>query len=265
MFRNQRCWEMGDFRVKSAEDALCGSHEFQHNFRLIFVQRCIFCWKLLVLLKSPERYFPLVAPILLSQRSVLNTPKSIGVPIAKKIQRIGPGDCAGQLTGPPGPSHYSLKVWQYRETEVVPHHAWTTCVVNKDAHPKVLVNNSPKIMVQPGKTTGPKSWSPKMPTVALMEIRCSRLDDTAMWELSSTQTWVPWKFTGLSVVNLASSVTGYSLQTVCLQHNLHEVTGKTLSLHDGQEGWGRAFSGCSTGRVTEEFSRQRKHRYLQQL
>jgi hypothetical protein len=39
-----------------------------------------------------------------------------------------------------------------------------------------------------------------------MENRCWYLDATVMWGLSSTQTWVLWKFTIPSLVNPASSV-----------------------------------------------------------
>jgi hypothetical protein len=57
-----------------------------------------------------------------------------------------------------------------------------------------------------GKTTGPKCWSPNMPTQTLMENRCWYLDATVVWGLSSTQTWVLWKFTIPSLVDTDLSV-----------------------------------------------------------
>jgi hypothetical protein len=88
-----------------------------------------------------------------------NTPKSfIGAeytkvfrcPHSQKSRGLKSGDHASQLTGPLSPVHCSLKsgsgaLWQWRENEVMPHDAWTTCVANEEAHtPRVLVNHSPK-------------------------------------------------------------------------------------------------------------------------
>jgi hypothetical protein len=92
-------------------DALCGSHAFQHNFHPFVAQRCVLCRKFLVSLESPDRLSPLVAVIHLSHWSVLNTPKSLGVPRAKKSRGLRSGDHAGQLTGPPRPIHCSSKAW----------------------------------------------------------------------------------------------------------------------------------------------------------
>jgi hypothetical protein len=33
-------WDMSDVPVITTADALCGSHEFQHNFQLLLAQRC---------------------------------------------------------------------------------------------------------------------------------------------------------------------------------------------------------------------------------
>jgi hypothetical protein len=77
------CWHMGDVRVISTADALCGSHAFQHNFQLFITQRCALYWKFLVWLKSPDRHSLLIALIPLSHWSALNTPKPLGVPTAK--------------------------------------------------------------------------------------------------------------------------------------------------------------------------------------
>jgi hypothetical protein len=48
---------------------------------------------------------------------------------------------------------------------------------------------------------------------------------------------------------------------------LRAITGKTPSLHDGQEAWRLAFAGCGMAKVTVrgEFSRRGEHWYLKQL
>jgi hypothetical protein len=118
-----------------------------------------------------------------------------------------------------------------------------------------------------GKTTGPKSWSPKMPTQAFMENQCSCLDDTDVWGLSSTQIWVLWKFTTPSLVNYALSVKRMLAKKCMFKTHFLEATGKTPPLHDAQEEWGLALAWCDKGKMTvhREFSRQGEHLHLQQL
>jgi hypothetical protein len=52
-----------------------------------------------------------------------------------------------------------------------------------------------------GKTTGPKCWSPDVPTQTLMENRCWCLDAAVVWGFSSTHTWGLWKVTIPSLEN----------------------------------------------------------------
>jgi hypothetical protein len=132
---------MGDVRVISTADALCGFYAFQHDFQPFVTQRCKLCWKFLVSLEPPNRYSLLVAVIPQCYWLALNAPKSLGVTISKKPGGFRSGDHAGQLTGPPHPIHCSPKVWF---NVVVPHHAWTTCVVvDEEVHvSRVVVNLS---------------------------------------------------------------------------------------------------------------------------
>jgi hypothetical protein len=102
-------------------------------------------------------------------------------------------------------------IWEWGGNEVVPHHAWTMCYSWRSACSKSTGKSlvKKKTMVHCtllGKTTGPKGCWPKIPTQTLMENRCSCLDATVVWGLSSTQAWVLWKFTILSLLNPASSV-----------------------------------------------------------
>jgi hypothetical protein len=145
------CWDMGDFRVISTADALCGSHAFQHNFQLFVAQKYALCRKFLVALEFPDRNSVLVAVIPLSHWSALNTPTSLGVPTAKNPEDLGQGIVQASWLGLRVLSTVHRKsgsgaVWQCGENEVVPHHAWTTCVVvDEEAHVlRVLVNHSPK-------------------------------------------------------------------------------------------------------------------------
>jgi hypothetical protein len=177
------CWDMGDVHVISTADALCGSHAVQHNFQL-FAQRGPIWRKFLGLLESPHRHSLLVAVIPLSHRSALNTRKSLGVPIAKNPEDWGQGIVQASWLGLRvlSTAHResgSGAVWQCGENEAVSHHAWTTCVVvDEEAHvPRVLVNYSPKndgTQHLLGKTTGPKSFSPKMSTQTLTHPYLSR-------------------------------------------------------------------------------------------
>jgi hypothetical protein len=141
---------MGDVLLIATAGVLCASPAFQHNFQLFIILRCSFCWKFLVSLKSCDRHFLLVTPIFLTQWSVLNTPKSSGDPTANKSRELRPGDCAGQLTGPPSPSPCLLKVWfiwcltLQRYWGGAPSCRTTGVVADVEAHvPKVLVNHSP--------------------------------------------------------------------------------------------------------------------------
>jgi hypothetical protein len=67
---------------------------------------------------------------------------------SQKSRGLRWGDRSGQLTRPPRPIHCLPKVWfrcwQWGENEVVPHRAWTTCVVvDEEAHvPGILVSHS---------------------------------------------------------------------------------------------------------------------------
>jgi hypothetical protein len=115
-----------------------------------FAQRCALCRKFLVSLE-PLTHSLLGAVVSVSHWSALNTPKSLGIPKAKKSRGLRSGGRAGQLTGLRVLSTVNRKsgsdaVWQCGENEVVLHHAWTTCVVvDEEAHvPGVLVNRSPK-------------------------------------------------------------------------------------------------------------------------
>jgi hypothetical protein len=121
---------------------------------------------------------------------------------------------AWQLTGPLHPINSSPKVrfrccpTMWRKWLGAP--SCMSHVTDEETHVKrVLVNNLSKnggTLHLLGKTIGSKSWSSMMPTQTLMENRCWCLDDTVVWRLSSTQTWVLWKFTILCLVNPASSV-----------------------------------------------------------
>jgi hypothetical protein len=57
---------MGDVRVISTADAVCGSYAFQQNFRLFVSQRCALCREFLVSLESPDGHSLRVAVIPLS-------------------------------------------------------------------------------------------------------------------------------------------------------------------------------------------------------
>jgi hypothetical protein len=82
--------------------------------------------------------------------SALNTPKSSGVFTAKNPEDWGQGIVQASWLGPRVLSTIHRRsgsgaAWQCGENEAVPHHAWTTYVVDEEAHvPRVLVNHSPK-------------------------------------------------------------------------------------------------------------------------
>jgi hypothetical protein len=126
-------------------------------------------------------------------------------PHSQKSRGLRSGVHTGQLTGPPYPIHCSPKVWfrccltMQRKWGGAPScmnhmccHWWMgTCSKSTGKlFTKTLWHTAPASLL--GKTTGPKSWSPKMPTQTLMENRCWCLDATVVWGLSSTQTWVLW-------------------------------------------------------------------------
>jgi hypothetical protein len=71
-------------------------------------------------------------------------------------------------------------------------HWWRgTCYkITGKSFTKIRRYNDPVSLL--GTTTSPKSWSSRMPTQTLMENRWWCLDDTVVWGLSSTQTWVLW-------------------------------------------------------------------------
>lgn len=71
---------MSDFCVVSAAGALCGPHACQHDFRLLVAWNYLLFQKFMVLLESPDRYFPLFAVTPVSNWSALNTPKYLDVP-----------------------------------------------------------------------------------------------------------------------------------------------------------------------------------------
>jgi hypothetical protein len=172
---------MGDVRVISTADALCGSHAFQHNFQLFAARRCALCRKFQVSLESPDRHSLPVAVIPPSHTQIgAECTEILGVPTTKN-----PEDWSQEITQASWMSLYVLStfrrksgsgaVWQCRENEVVPHHAWTTCVVDEEEQvPRALPNHSPKndgytaLDSLLGKTSGPKSWSCKMHTQTLI-------------------------------------------------------------------------------------------------
>jgi hypothetical protein len=135
-------WDMGDVRVISATDTVRGSHAFQHNFQPIVAQRCA--------LQSHDRHSLLVAVIPVSHWSALNEPKPLGVPTAKSPEDWGQEIVQASWLDLRVLSTVHRKsslggVWQCGENEVMPHHAWTTCVVaDEEAHvPRVLLHHSP--------------------------------------------------------------------------------------------------------------------------
>jgi hypothetical protein len=77
------CYDMGDVRLISTADVLCGSHAFQHNFQHFVAQMCSLCLKSPVSLNFRERLSLLIAVIHLNYLSALNTPTILGVATAK--------------------------------------------------------------------------------------------------------------------------------------------------------------------------------------
>jgi hypothetical protein len=74
---------MGDVRVISIADAVCGAHAFQRKFQLFGAQKGALCRNFQVSIESPHRYSLLVALIPLSHCQVLNTSKLLVVPTAR--------------------------------------------------------------------------------------------------------------------------------------------------------------------------------------
>jgi hypothetical protein len=104
------CWDMGDVRVISKADAVCGSHEFQHNFQL-------FITEVGSLSEIPgfTRIFwqPFSTRCCDNPKSLIGAEytKTFRCPHSQKSRGLRSGDHAGQFTAPPRPIHCSPKVW----------------------------------------------------------------------------------------------------------------------------------------------------------
>jgi hypothetical protein len=105
------CWDTGGVLVISTAHALCDSYAFQHNFQLFVAQKCALSRKFLVSLEFPDRHSVLVALIPLKLLIGVEYTKVFSCPHNQNSRRLKSGDRAGQLIGPPRPSHCSPKVW----------------------------------------------------------------------------------------------------------------------------------------------------------
>jgi hypothetical protein len=149
---------MGDVRVISTAHALCGSHAFRHNSQFFITQRYAFSGKSPVSLVSADGHSTsiLVAVIPLSHRLLLNTLKYLGASTAKNAQdwsqEIVQASWLGlRVLATVHRTSDAGALWRCRESEVMPHHAWTTCAgANEEAQvPTVLINHSPEILMVP--------------------------------------------------------------------------------------------------------------------
>jgi hypothetical protein len=144
------CGSHGDVRVVSTADVSCGSHAFQHYSALSRTKvRALskihgFTW-------IAWQIFSNLAVIPLNHWSALNTLKSLRVPADKNprdwSQEIVQASWLGlRVLSTAHRKSGSGAVWQWWDNEVVPHHAWVTCVVtDEQTHvPRVLAKHSPK-------------------------------------------------------------------------------------------------------------------------
>jgi hypothetical protein len=179
------CWGTVNVRVIHTADALCGSYAFQHNFQLRRTE-------VSTLSKFPG--FTRISWQTFSSRCCNTRKPFIGAEYTKvfrcfhsqKSRWLTSGDHAGQLTGPPRPTHCPPKVrfrcslimrrkWYGAPSCMIHMCCWWRGTCSKStgkSFTKERWYTAPVSLLD--KTTGYKSWSPKVPTQILTHPYLSR-------------------------------------------------------------------------------------------